>query len=232
MQAIILAGGKGMRLRSVLAADCPKPMAPIGNKPFLAYLLSYLAQQGFSRVILSLHYQPEKIQAYFQSSYEQIKIDYVIERLPLGTGGALVYAASQLKEAGPFFVLNGDTFVTLNYQHMLALHRKHDSSFTMLLRKMPDCHRYGKVILDNGHIVQFKEKEERGEGMINAGVYLIQSDFFSRYDLPHAFSLEQDFLYPRIGDIKPLAYEAEDYFIDIGIPEDYDRAKVELMTFE
>ena len=119
MRAIVLAGGFGTRLQSVVS-NLPKPMAPIGNKPFLAYLLEYLSQQGITEVILSLHYFHEKISDYFCSKYAGIKISYVIEEKPLGTGGAIRYVLqqSQISEQEPVFIINGDTFVTLNYKSM------------------------------------------------------------------------------------------------------------------
>src|ERR1700735_1382194 len=118
MQAIVLVGGFGTRLRSVLA-DVPKPMAPIQDKPFLAHLLHYLKKHGITNVVFPIHYMGEKIRAYFQSQYDGINIQYVEKAQPLGTGGAIVNALSVIPEVrDPIFVINGDTFLKLDYQSM------------------------------------------------------------------------------------------------------------------
>src|SRR3989344_3377185 len=115
MQAIILAGGFGTRLRSVVA-DSPKPMALIHGKPFLAYLLDYLTSQGITDVVLSVHYLREQIETYFKTNYNGISIRYAVEEQPLGTGGAIKHALNYINISSPVFVLNGDTFLKLNYQ--------------------------------------------------------------------------------------------------------------------
>ena len=227
MKAIILVGGFGARLRSVLP-DIPKPMAPIGDKPFLAHLLHYLQQQGITHVIFSVHYLKEKIQTYFQSHYAGISIDYAEEDEPLGTGGAMVNALSMIKTNEPIFILNGDTFVKLDYQLMYKEHVKNAGKLTIALRSVNDCSRYGKVICEKNIITTFKEKGEIGPGFINAGVYLIHPDLFSAYHLPAQFSFERDFLFPHLFILKPQAFHADNYFIDIGMPADYARAQKEL----
>jgi D-glycero-alpha-D-manno-heptose 1-phosphate guanylyltransferase len=220
MQAIILAGGLGTRLRSVVQ-DVPKPMAPIHNKPFLAYLLDYLKLQGITRVILSVHYLRECIQAYFKSAYQGIAIDYAIEETALGTGGAILQAMKLIDAAQSVFVLNGDTFLKLDYRTMVL---QHHSQMSMTLRKVTDCSRYGMVQTEKGVVTAFAEQGSAAFGLINAGVYLIQPTLFQDVTLPVHFSFEKDFLFPHIQSIKPQAFVVEDYFIDIGIPEDYARA--------
>jgi D-glycero-alpha-D-manno-heptose 1-phosphate guanylyltransferase len=227
MKAIILLGGFGTRLRSVVP-DLPKPMAPIGDKPFLAYLLDYLKVQGITTAIFSVHYLREKIQAYFQSNYQGIDIIYAEEMEPLGTGGAMRFAASFVKNNEPVFVLNGDTFVKLDYRGMFQAHQETKAQITMALRTVGDCHRYGKVVVDGDTIIQFYEKGESGPGLINAGVYLIQPNLFFAFNMPASFSFETDFLFPHLVTLKPHPFLADDYFIDIGIPEDYARAQLDL----
>lgn len=224
MQAIVLAGGFGTRLRSV-CSDVPKSMAPIHDKPFLAYLLTYLQSMGVKRVILPVHYLAENIMTYFQSAYAGMMLDYVEETEPLGTGGAMVNALSRYQDNAPIFVLNGDTLVKLDFQAMYAEHVASGAAMTMALRQMEDCSRYGKVMTDNQRVVSFQEKGESGAGFINAGVYLIQPDLFRTFDLPPPFSFEQDFLRTSLSRLHVHAFMAKDYFIDIGIPEDYARAK-------
>ncbi|HLB41365.1 MAG TPA: nucleotidyltransferase family protein [Gammaproteobacteria bacterium] len=227
MKAIILAGGFGHRLKSVLP-NIPKPMAPIRGKPFLAYLLDYLQAQGITQVVLAVHHFRESIRTYFQFRYHGIAISYAEEEEPLGTGGAITHALADMRDRETIFVLNGDTFVKFNYQAMYQQHRDHQAMMTMGLRLVDDCARYGKVMTINHTVVAFKEKGEMGPGFINTGVYLIHPDLFARFNLSKQFSFENDFLHLFVSEIKPQIFISDDYFIDIGIPEDYARAQVEL----
>lgn len=223
MQAIILAGGFGKRLRSVIQ-NVPKPMAPIHDKPFLAYLIDYLIKQGIQEVVLSVHYLREQIQDYFKNDYQGVKIDYAIETEPLGTGGAIQHAFTLIKNSDPVFILNGDTFLKLNYQTMFAQHKQQASALTIALREIKDCSRYGSVSLKDNQIIAFKEKGDNASGWINAGVYLTNKKIFESYHLPAQFSFETDFLFPHIKQLKPHAFYVNDFFIDIGVPEDYQKA--------
>ncbi len=222
MQAIILAGGFGTRLRSVIA-DLPKPLAPIHDKPFLAYLLHYLKSQGVTHIVLSVHFMGEKIQDYFKSTFEGLKIDYAIEKEPLGTGGAILHSLNFIDPQKPVFVLNGDTFLKCDYKKMLQAHG--NSQLTMALRPVPDVSRYGYVIVKNDQVVSFQEKGIQQPGLINAGVYLLQAGLFKEYHLPEVFSFETDFLFKHINELHPRAFIVDDYFIDIGVPEDYEKAR-------
>lgn len=223
MKAIILAGGFGTRLRSVIQ-NVPKPMAPIHDKPFLAYLIDYLIEQGINEVILSVHYLREQIEAYFKDNYQGARIAYAVETEPLGTGGAIKHAFSLIKNTEPVFILNGDTFLKLDYQKMFAQHQQQKSELTIALREIQDCTRYGSVSLQENRIIAFKEKGEHASGWINAGVYLTNKNIFEKYPLPNRFSFETDFLFPYIQQLKPHAFCVNDFFIDIGVPEDYQRA--------
>ena len=227
MKAIILAGGLGTRLQPIIS-QVPKPMAPIGNKPFLAYLLAYLQKQGITQVILSVHYLAEKIKEYFQSSYKNMSISYVHENEPLGTGGAIAHALSILPSKEAFFVLNGDTFVTLDYQEMYRQHQLLHTDFSIALRQVDDCGRYGSIQMENDRVIAFNEKNHSGPGLINAGVYVISPSLFEPFNMPKCFSFEADFLVPYVQHLKPSAFVANSYFIDIGLPVDYARAQLEL----
>lgn len=227
MQAIILAGGKGTRLRAAVP-DLPKPMAPIGDKPFLAYLLHYLQTQGIKQVVLSIGYLHEKISDYFQHAYQGMSIQYVHETEALGTGGAILHAFNHMNTQEPVFILNGDTFVKMDYRAMHAHHVAQQAQFTMALRQVDDAGRYGKVVVQQERVISFREKGEADAGYINAGIYLCAPNYFENHTLPRIFSLEQDFLFPLVAQLKPAAFIAHDYFIDIGIPDDYERAKAEL----
>jgi len=228
MQAIILAGGFGSRLRASVS-DVPKPMAPILQKPFLAYLLDYLSSQGIKEVLLVVHYLREKIQTYFQNKYGNMYINFVIEKEPLGTGGAILNALSYVKDLSKsILVLNGDTFLKLNYKTMLQEHEQNNALLTIALRYVSDASRYGNAIVQNNHMIGFKENGGIGPGLINAGVYLIHPQLFSAYQLPKHFSFEKDFIRPFCSMIKPHVFLTDDYFIDIGLPQDYAQALKEL----
>lgn len=221
MQAIILAGGFGTRLQSVVK-DIPKPMAPIHGKPFLAYLIEYLKSQGITRVILSVHYLREQIESFFGAHYQGIEVSYAVEEQPLGTGGAVLNAFQLIDSPQPVFVLNGDTFLKLNYLEMFAEHQQTLPMLTMALRKIQDCSRYGVVSLHDQTVVAFHEKGNVGSGLINAGVYLINPAIFKLFPVSMtSFSFEKEFLFPYIHQLKPHAFIVDDYFIDIGIPADY-----------
>ena len=226
MQAIILAGGLGTRLRSVVEG-VPKPMVLIQSQPFLAILFKYLASQGITNVVISVGYLHDQIMHYFGDRYASATIQYSVETEPLGTGGAIMRALP-LAQNKPILVLNGDTFFKVNYQSMMDMHRSENSCMTMALKPVTDSSRYGIVEIKDGEVVAFREKQQSGSGLINTGAYIIEPDIFSGHNLPEAFSFERDFLYPQVPLLKPKAFVSEGYFIDIGVPEDYLRAQSEL----
>lgn len=227
LQAIILAGGFGTRLQTVVPG-LPKAMAPIGTKPFLACLLDYLQSQAFNSIIISIHYLGEKIQNYFGDCYRGMQITYVDEDQPLGTGGAIQQVLNKIVLTKPTFILNGDTFVKLNYQKMYAEHLKKPALITIGLQIVDDVSRYGRVIVKNGIAIQLDEKSNCGAGLINSGVYLVNANILQDYILPEKFSFEIDFLASKLSALQPRVFITDDYFIDIGVPEDYARAKQEL----
>lgn len=224
--AVVLAGGMGTRLRNVIS-DVPKPMAAIQSTPFLVYVLRYLIKQGISDVVLSVGYKHEVIMAYFGESFENLRIHYCIEDEPLGTGGAIRKALGQV-EADHAYVLNGDTLAFLDYRLMHQSHMRSGTRLSMALKRVDDISRYGEVVMAGQKIAGFREKEYSGPGLINVGVYLINSDLFNEFDLPRIFSFENDFLRPNLVSLTPEAFITEGYFIDIGVPEDYFRAQTEL----
>ncbi|MBZ7942857.1 nucleotidyltransferase family protein [Campylobacter molothri] len=214
MKAIILCGGLGTRLKSVIK-DIPKPMAPINNKPFLEFIFTYLKKQKIDEIILAVSYKYEIIQEYFKDEFLDIKVRYSIEKEPLGTGGAIKQALELVKE--DCLVLNGDTFFDIN----LAKMKLDKSKICLALKKMDDFDRYGSVELDKmGNITSFKEKQYLKQGFINGGIYLISKDIFEGFILEEKFSFEE-FLQENYKNLKARAEIFEDYFIDIGIPEDY-----------
>jgi D-glycero-alpha-D-manno-heptose 1-phosphate guanylyltransferase len=226
MKAILLVGGFGTRLKSVVG-DIPKPMADINGKPFLEHLLNYLHKQGVDEFILSVHHLKEKIIDYFGDNFNGAKIIYAIEDEPLGTGGAVLNAMNCVNYDDDFLVLNGDCFQEINLKSFLdsRFHENNKAHIVLTLRQMPDTFRYGRVEVDSKKIISFKEKGISGEGLINAGIYLIDSKFFKSQNLPKKFSIETDFFAQFVKSNFVPYYIASGNFIDIGTPEDYELAK-------
>lgn len=225
--AIILAGGKGTRLQSVVQ-DLPKPMAPINGRPFLAILLDRLNDQGVSRVILSVGYKHETIMEHFGHQYRDITISYAIEDEPLGTGGGVKLAA-QLCPDPYFLLINGDTMFDIDIQKLVGYHLADRPSISIALHTVENQDRYGQVELDCcNNVVSFTEKKHIEKGHINGGVYIFDTFTVLNSELPEAFSLEKDILENKAYQDKMKGYPMDGYFIDIGIPEDYSRAQDEL----
>ncbi len=232
MQAIILAGGFGTRLKSAIGEDIPKPMAPIAGEPFLAHYLRYLQGQGITHALLSLHHLAPVIRSYFGDAFEGMPITYTEESTPLGTGGAIRLALDALQPEKPVYVSNGDTFVEADIPAMLKEHEEKQAKVTVALRNMPDCSRYGEIgCTPDGRIVSFCYPGGAGEGFISTGCYIISPDAFAGLSLPEVFSFEVDYQRPYADVIPMYGYEVKGYFIDIGIPSDYARAEAELKPF-
>lgn len=224
-EAIILAGGLGTRLRT-LVPNLPKPMAPVSGRPFLEYNLDLLSRQGIRRVFLSVGYGRRVIMECFGSSYRGMKIDYVIEDEPLGTGGALRESLWHAR-TNPVVVMNGDTFLEFDLAGLEDFHTRRRSPLTLTLKHLPETGRYGRVVVEGEKVKSFEEKASGGEGLINAGVYMIdRRTGWLLGDYGRRFSLEDDFLVHMTDDA--YAYLVDGYFIDIGVPEDYLRAQTEL----
>ncbi|RTI69759.1 D-glycero-D-manno-heptose 1-phosphate guanosyltransferase [Campylobacter jejuni] len=214
MQAIVLAGGLGTRLKSVVQ-DLPKPMAPINGKPFLAFVLEYLKKQGITEVILSVSYKYELIQEYFKDEFEGMKIRYNIEKELLGTGGAIKDALKLIQNQA--YVLNGDTIFDIDLKKLVL----NDSKICIALKQMQNFDRYGTVNIDDqGIVTSFEEKVFKKQGLINGGIYLLKKDIFDEFDLEKKFSFEE-FLQVNYKILKIQTQIFDDYFIDIGIPWDY-----------
>jgi D-glycero-alpha-D-manno-heptose 1-phosphate guanylyltransferase len=230
VEAIILAGGFGTRLQSRLNG-IPKPMAPVAGRPFLEILIDRLIHSGFDRVILSVGHLAGVIQNHFGSAWRGVPIDYVVEDQPLGTGGAIRKSMEQVRETAAF-VLNGDTWLDVDLGAMNDLHRQSQSIITIALSQVADVARYGGVELKDDKVVSFIEKGQTraGEsraGLINGGVYILQKDFPWPENLPERFSFETDVLLPRLPSLNHAVFLSSGKFIDIGVPEDLDRAQRE-----
>jgi len=221
-EAIILAGGFGTRLQQIVS-DVPKPMADVNNKPFLEYILEFLIQQDFNKVILSVGYKKEIIKDYFKNSFKGLAIEYSEENEPLGTGGAIKEALKFITNEN-IYVLNGDTFFNIDLNKMKLM----NSKLVIALKKMNNVDRYGAVeINENHYITSFKEKQHFKKCLINGGVYLLKKDIFDAFNLDYKFSFE-DFLSENFKKLNAKGIVFDNYFIDIGIPEDYAKAKRDL----
>ena len=225
-QAVILAGGFGTRLKS-LVSDLPKPMALINNIPFLAYLLNLLQKYNFEKVVLAAGYKSEAIRLHFGSSYNNIELIYSVENEPLGTGGA-ISAATGFIDAEYFTVLNGDTFFDVDFKEMEEKFLNNNNGLMVALKPLENFERYGTVEINEARIISFNEKRYCRKGLINGGTYLLSKEWLNKKALAKKYSFEKDILETVIG-IESIGYYISDgYFIDIGIPEDYERALNEL----
>ncbi len=229
MEAIVLAGGLGTRLASKLDG-IPKAMAPVAGRPFLEILLNQLKHAGCTRVLLSVGHLHDVIQVHFGEGFCGMPLDYAVEDVPLGTGGAIRKALSQAAEEN-VLVVNGDTFLEADYAAMLRFHAGEHAALTLAVTRQPDIARYGGVVVEGNRIVGFEEKGRSGPGLINAGAYVVSRNLQWPETLPKKFSFEADFLAPQIGRIAVAAYNVDGFFLDIGIPEDLDRAQSALARF-
>ena len=221
MEAIILAGGLGTRLRGVIG-EIPKCMAPVDGKPFLQYQLEWLSRFDIGHVVLSVGYLREKVMDFVQSREWPFAISYAVEKEPLGTGGGIRLALSKCK-GNQVFVLNGDTFYNVDLAALTFT-----APVTLALKPMRDFDRYGAVDWDGDLVTAFQEKKHCAEGLINGGVYAIDRSQLDLSLFPKKFSFEQDVLEPLAGYGLVAGEVQEGYFIDIGVPEDYARAQREL----
>ena len=226
-EAIILAGGLGTRLRSELP-DLPKCMAPIDGRPFIDILVERLHGQGVSHIVFSLGYKADAVESHIRSKYPEGDHDFVTEPEPLGTGGAIMAALASVR-GRTAFVLNGDTHFDVDLCGLAEFHRARHADCTVVLKPMRDFSRYGRVETDaEGRILAFREKEPCKEGTINGGVYAVEKHSLLGAGLPERFSFEEGYLSAFLDRHRIMGMPQDAYFIDIGIPEDYRRAQVEL----
>jgi D-glycero-alpha-D-manno-heptose 1-phosphate guanylyltransferase len=230
-EAIILAGGLGTRLRSVIS-DLPKCMAPVAGKPFLAYVISYLQKEGIEKFIFSVGYKNEIIIDFIDSQFSPAKgginSQFSIEDKPLGTGGAVKLACTKATEK-TVLVVNGDTLFAIDINKLGMFHDMCGADCTLSLKPMQNFDRYGVVELNKDYSIKsFKEKKFYEAGLINGGMYALHSKKFLNEDLPATFSFEKEYLEKYFDKRRMYGVVQDKYFIDIGIPEDYERAQNEL----
>jgi len=226
-EAIVLAGGLGTRLRPAVP-DLPKCMAPVNGRPFLSYIIDYYTGQGIEKFIFALGYKHEVIVGWVKQQYPALNVEYAIEKEPLGTGGAIQLAVEKAREKD-LLILNGDTIFKIDLPVLTSFHEDNASACTLALKPMKDFERYGVVeINEEGLITRFKEKKHYQEGLINGGAYLLNVGRFRQQKRPSVFSFEKDYL-ERCYTFMPMyGCVQEGYFIDIGIPEDFEKAQTDL----
>jgi len=227
---IILAGGFGTRLRSVVS-DLPKCMAPVNGKPFLAYVINHFVQQGIRNFIFSLGYKHQVIIEYLSQltiDHSPFNIHYSIEEEPLGTGGAIKKACT-LASNKNIFVTNGDTLFKANVSSLRNFHLEKKAECTLALKPMKNFDRYGVIELNgDASVKSFHEKKQYQQGLINGGLYMLNIESFLSKSLPEKFSFETAYLEKFYTQNHMYGLIQDEYFIDIGIPEDYARAQSEL----
>jgi D-glycero-alpha-D-manno-heptose 1-phosphate guanylyltransferase len=225
MQALILAGGRGERLRP-LTDNVPKPMLLVQGKPFLSYLVKSLSSQGIADFIFATGYKGEVIESYFHSGQDYgIKIQYSKEDIPLGTAGP-VKKAGNLINGEDLLVLNGDTFVQIDLKQMANFHQQMGKLITIAAVRVENPGRYGQLVIQNGVISEFKEKgQEIISNYINAGVYIFKKEIL-KYFSGEKQDFEKDIFPKFLNNI--ATFKTAGYFIDIGVKEDYYRFNEEI----
>ena len=231
MEAIVLVGGLGTRLGE-LTKHKPKPMLLIRGVPFLERLLVHLKGVGISRVILAVGYKREVVESYFRDVKADLPdIVYSVESAPLGTGGAIAQALNYINVAN-VFVLNGDSYLDLDYKGMHDAHCAGNADITLASYFIKHADRYGVMqVTENGDVVSFQEKSAVAEGLINGGIYIMNvarlNAIFNMLD-KNVFSFEESVIANASLNLKKYHFQTSGYFLDIGIPTDYEKAQQEL----
>jgi mannose-1-phosphate guanylyltransferase len=232
MQALVLAGGEGTRLRP-LTTTIPKPVLPIANKPFLSYMIDWLAVHGFDELVLSCGFLADGVRAVIgEGEGGPVRIRYVTEPEPLGTAGAVKYPEDVLDER--FAVLNGDVLTDLDLSRLWALHEEREARATITLIEVEDPSAYGLVLTDDdGRVTDFLEKPEGpvpgGGAFINAGAYVLEREVLDRVPAGRAVSFEREVFPSLIGD-GLYACRLQGYWLDIGTPERYLQATRDILA--
>lgn len=225
--AVILAGGLGTRLRSIVP-DLPKPMAPINGRPFLEHQMRYWIGQGINHFVLSVGYRSQIISDYFGTQFEGASLDYVTEESPLGTGGGLILASKKVSQHEKFLLLNGDTYFEVELKNLISFSDKANADWCFSLFRTGEVGRYlGMNISPNGQIVSLQADASSSEILANGGVYLVNPRALSTLQLVSGdkVSLEED-IFPAAMTLgqRFFGIEFRNIFIDIGVPDDYLRA--------
>ena len=224
MEIIILAGGKGTRLRE-LVNDRPKPLADVNGKPFIEYIMDYLLQQHASHFILATGYMKKTFRTHFGDSYKEIPISFSEEESPLGTGGAIVKAQALLRENKPFFIVNGDTFFPIDLDQLRNYALGNNSDIAIALCQANENGRYGAAKLNRENEIRLEKTLAAKGDLAYGGIYVVTRQLNSNLvSLDTMVSFEADLL-PSLKDdgYKITGLPFEEYFIDVGTPQDYRR---------
>jgi D-glycero-alpha-D-manno-heptose 1-phosphate guanylyltransferase len=229
MKALILAGGFGSRLQSVVS-DVPKPMASVAGRPFLEHLLDHCLKFGYNEVLFSVGYKAELIIRHFGESYKGINLSYAIEKEALGTGGAIRFALENSLAESVWTILNGDTLFSCDLHQLQLRYKEKNADMAIALKRMQHFDRYGLVCCNaENRVTAFLEKQYADDGLINAGIYMFAASLLKQhFENLSKFSFEKDFMEKNIENINIFGIELDGYFIDIGIPEDYKKANLDL----
>ena len=223
MDAIVLAGGLGKRLKNI-TSNIPKPMALVNKKPFLDYIFKYLQINGVEKVILSVHYKSDIIKMHYGYNYDELIIMYSEDKALLGTGGAIKEALLKSTKNN-VFVINGDTYFNVDLKYLLKEHIKMHNDITISLKPMKNFKRYGYVKTDlDGSITSFEEKKFQKYGKIDGGIYLLKKNIFHNYKGSEYFPFN-DYIKNNLEHMKIGTVSFDELFIDIGTPEDYNKAQ-------
>jgi D-glycero-alpha-D-manno-heptose 1-phosphate guanylyltransferase len=227
-EAIVLAGGFGTRLQSEVP-DLPKSLAPVAGKPFLAYLLDYAKKQGIGKFIFALGHKSSAIETFVKQYLPDGSYMFSVEGEPLGTGGAIYQAAKHVSTSDAI-ILNADTYFGISFMNLSIIHELRKAACTIALKPMKSANRYGSVDVYKQVITAFSEKRQNSSGLINGGVYALSIPAFLQKSFPRSFSFEKDYLEKEVSGHQILGMVSDAYFIDIGIPEEYQRAQEELVS--
>lgn len=222
-EAIILAGGLGTRLRSEVP-DIPKVLAPVAGRPFVAYLLDQLARQKFSRVILATGYHADQVEAALGIRWRHLTLEYSREHEPLGTGGAIREALG-LCQSEYIAVVNGDTYLEIDYGKLEADLREQEARIAIALAHVDNAERYSRIVLNGDRVVGFKDNGFSGPAWIHAGAYGLGRDILHELPETTSFSFERGYMEAAAKRGEVIGFKDTNCFIDIGIPEDYRRAQ-------
>lgn len=222
MEAVILVGGLGTRLSSVIT-ELPKPLAPVANRAFIEYLFDELIRNKVTKAILATGYKADLFIKSFGNQYKDLQIEYVQEAEPLGTGGAILNALQKIS-GEDFITMNGDCFNSFDLDLLIKTYKEKAVELLIAATQVQDRSRYGALECQQGYLSSYNEKSKSGAGLINAGLYLMSKSIFTSAD-QEKFSFEIDFLPRYLRHNKVAIFELKkDTFIDIGTPEDYDRS--------
>jgi NDP-sugar pyrophosphorylase family protein len=225
VKALLLVGGLGTRLRSVVPSQ-PKVLAPIGERPFLELLVCQLRSQGIRDFVMCTGYLADQIESSFGDGRRwDVLIEYSKEPIPLGTAGAVKLAEPYLRDLPEFLVLNGDSFLEINIHELRLFHQEHNGIATMAVLSVEEAGRYGTINVNaSDRVTGFTEKTgSNAPGLVNGGIYVFSEAIWQHLPEGHA-SLERD-VFPRLLDQRVYAQKQHGMFIDIGTPGDYARAQ-------